>query len=354
MNAQTAVIVTSINPPTAILRALADGCHAAGFRFLVVGDTKSPPEFVLDGCSFLDIETQHRSGFALAKLCPTAHYARKNLGYLTAIRDGAQLIVETDDDNWPNATFFATRERVQRTRVVTAARWINVYSYFTDALIWPRGLPLTAIRSVELPYAMLPTASVDCPIQQGLADDNPDVDAIYRLVLPLPQKFRGDRRIALGPGSWCPFNSQNTAWWPPAFPLLYLPAYCSFRMTDIWRSLVAQRVAAINDWHILFHEPTVRQERNEHNLMRDFADEVSGYLNNEAIREALEATVLTAGAGEIPENLRRCYRALVKLGVMVEPELLLLDAWLEDLAGCLAGGLGGSHLGPGRRPDIAG
>ena len=29
----------------------------------------------------------------------------------------------------------------------------------------------------------------DCPIQQGLADRNPDVDAIYRLILPLPFSF---------------------------------------------------------------------------------------------------------------------------------------------------------------------
>ena len=278
MNAQTAVIVTSISPPTAILQSLADGCRAAGFRFLLVGDTKSPSEFALDGCDFLDMAAQHRSGFAFAKLCPTAHYARKNIGYLTAIRDGAKLIIETDDDNQPHETFFAARERVQRTRVVAGAGWINPYTYFTEALIWPRGLPLTAIKSTGISYATLPTATVDCPIQQGLADANPDVDAIYRLLLPLPQEFRRDRRVVFGPGSWCPFNSQNTTWWPPAFPLLYLPAHCSFRMTDIWRSLIAQRIAAINGWHILFHEPTVRQERNEHNLMRDFADEIQDIL----------------------------------------------------------------------------
>jgi hypothetical protein len=336
MSARTAVIVTSINSPTPILRALADGCRAAGFRFLVVGDSKSPPEFALDGCEFLDIAAQHRSGFALAKLCPTSHYARKNVGYLAAIRDGAELIIETDDDNLPCTAFFAPRERVQQTKAVAGANWINVYGYFSDSLIWPRGLPLTAVGSPRTPYAALTTASVDCPIQQGLADDNPDVDAIYRLLFPLPQQFRTDRRVALGSGAWCPFNSQNTTWWPAAFPLLYLPAHCSFRMTDIWRSFVAQRIAGINGWHILFHEPTVRQERNEHNLMRDFADEVPGYLNNEPIRERLEATALTPGVAEIPENLRRCYRALVDLGVIAAQELLLLDAWLEDLAACAA------------------
>jgi hypothetical protein len=336
MRARTTVIVTSINPPTPILRALTDGCRAAEFRFLVVGDTKSPPDFALDGCDFLDIGAQRESGFAFAKLCPTGHYARKNVGYLAAIRDGAQLIVETDDDNMPHAAFFAPRERAHQARVVSDAGWINMYRYFTDALIWPRGLPLAAVNGAWPLYGALPTATVDCPIQQGLADANPDVDAIYRLLLPLPQDFRSDRRVALGPGSWCPFNSQNTAWWPDAFALLYLPAYCSFRMTDIWRGFVAQRITAANNWHILFHEPTVRQERNEHNLMRDFADEIPGYLNNEAIRDALERAMVTPGIAEVPENLRRCYRSLVELGVIAGQELPLLDAWLADLAGAHA------------------
>jgi len=77
MSGPTAVIVTSINPPTPALRALAEGCRAAGFRFIVVGDTKSPLDFALDGCDFLNIDSQYDSGLAFARLCPTAHYARK-------------------------------------------------------------------------------------------------------------------------------------------------------------------------------------------------------------------------------------------------------------------------------------
>ena len=94
----------------------------------------------------------------------------------------------------------------------------------------------------------MPAQTVACPIQQGLADGNPDVDAIFRLVLPLPMNFGRKPPIALCRGAWCPFNSQNTSWWPAAYPLLYLPAYCSFRMTDIWRSFVAQRICWENGW----------------------------------------------------------------------------------------------------------
>jgi hypothetical protein len=327
----TALVVTSINPPNPILRALAEGAVKSGVDFVLAGDSKSPPDFALDGCRFLDLAAQRATGFALAAACPIRHYARKNIGYLAAIERGATFIIETDDDNWPADAFFAERPRQVAAGGLTGGGWANVYRYFTDALIWPRGLPLDAIHGELPPYDTLDAMPRDCVIQQGLADDNPDVDAVYRLVLPLPQTFRRDRRVALGPGAWCPFNSQNTAWWRDAFPLLYLPAHCSFRMTDIWRSLVAARLAAENGWWILFHEPTVRQERNEHDLMRDFRDEVPGYLHNRAIVAALEALALRPGVEHLGEGLRRCYEALVELGVVGREELALVDAWLADL-----------------------
>ena len=172
---------------------------------------------------------------------------------------------------------------------------------------------------------------MDCPIQQGLANGNPDVDAIYRLVLDLPQRFYGRRKVALGRGAWCPFNSQNTTWWKVAFPLLYLPACCSFRMTDIIRSFVAQRIAWENDWAILFHSPTVIQERNDHNILKDFIDEIPGYINNNHIKEALENTRIAGGTDNISMDLIHCYEALVRKDLIGRKELALLACWLNDL-----------------------
>jgi hypothetical protein len=273
------------------------------------------------------------TNFGFAAACPTRHYARKNIGYLEAIRRGATVIIETDDDNFPRKPFFAPRARVAMARLVAANGWVNVYKYFTDAEIWPRGLPLDEVRGTIPDIESAALEQVDCPIQQGLADENPDVDAVYRLLLPLPQRFRYDRMVALGAGTWCPFNSQNTTWWAEAFPLMYLPAYCSFRMTDIWRSFVAQRICWENGWSLLFHGPTVWQERNEHDLMRDFADEVPGYLQNRQIAEALIHLDLQPGSHAINDNIRICYDALIKLGVVAPEEAPLLETWLADLNG---------------------
>ena len=313
------------------MQALVDGLDPAQGQVIIIGDTKSPADFDLPGARFLDIEAQYATGLSSARLCPTRHYARKNVGYLLAIRDGAGLIQETDDDNLPIAGFFDPVARAVAVPTVRQTGWINVYRYFTDGAIWPRGLPLDEIHRPLPAFEALAVEAADCPIQQGLANGNPDVDAIFRLIQPRDVTFRSDRRLALAPGAWCPFNSQNTAWFPDAFPLLYLPAHCSFRMTDIWRSFVAQRIAWENGWTILFHHATVWQERNPHNLMRDFEDEIPGYVNNARIAATLGALSLTAGPAAMADNLILCYAALTGLGVVGELEIPLLRCWLADL-----------------------
>jgi hypothetical protein len=179
----------------------------------------------------------------------------------------------------------------------------------------------------------LPTSlkKLNCPIQQGLANKNPDVDAIYRMLMPLPVHFKDHEDIALGGGSWCPFNSQNTTWWKEAFPLLYLPSYCSFRMTDIYRSLIAQRIAKGNGWPIMFHQATVEQERNQHNLMKDFVDEIPGYLQVESIGRYLDAISIKAGREHLHDAMTLCYTRLVEEKIFDAKEIELLHAWLKDL-----------------------
>jgi hypothetical protein len=116
-----AIVVTSINPPNRVLQEIARGAGGAGFEFLVMGDTKSPADFKLDGCDFHSVAQQEQSGLAFAKICPTKHYARKNIGYLLAIQRGAPLILETDDDNIPRPEFWAERQMNARVPMLASA-----------------------------------------------------------------------------------------------------------------------------------------------------------------------------------------------------------------------------------------
>ncbi len=169
------------------------------------------------------------------------------------------------------------------------------------------------------------------PIQQGLADGSPDVDAVWRLVLDRPFEFERGPSVTLAPGSWCPFNSQCTWWWPDAYPLLYLPSYCSFRMTDIWRGLIAQRCVWELGVGVVFHAAEMVQERNEHDLMRDFRDEIPGYTRNQELVETLGDLDLDAGVDAVGVNLSRCYAALIAGDFFPQRELGLVEAWLSDL-----------------------
>jgi len=331
---QGALVVTSISGPNAVLKSLADGAAQHGIPFILIGDSKSPGTFDLPGCEFHGLAAQRELPFAFARLCHERSYTRKNIGYLLAMSRGTQFIIETDDDNYPREGFWSSRHPTVEGNRIATGDWLNAYAYFSETSIYPRGFPLEKLNPSAGRAGLPPrgeTTHVHCPIQQGLADANPDVDAIYRMLLPLPLDFDQAPPLILGPQTWCPFNSQNTTTFREAFPLLYLPTFCTFRMTDIWRSFIAQRILWACGWNLSFHSSTVWQERNEHDLLKDFADEIPGYLNNARIARTLDALELVSDPAAMGENLRRCYEALIGMGLIQAGELVLLDAWLDDV-----------------------
>jgi hypothetical protein len=267
----------------------------------------------------------------LARLLPVDHYSRKNLGYLEAIGRSATLLFDTDDDNAP-LPHWRPRNAETEARQVEQLGWVNVYQWFSSDFIWPRGLPLEVLqKSRKTTTDAMSSRVVECPIQQGLVNGSPDVDAIWRLMFDREFSFNEAPSVWLAPGAWCPFNSQSTWWFPKAFPLLYLPSFVSFRVTDIWRSFIAQRCLWEVGYGIAFHAPESVQQRNAHNLLRDFQDEVPGHLNNSRIIAILERLQLGGETEPIEHNLHRCYEALVSADIVPKQEISLVEAWIDDL-----------------------
>lgn len=347
LSTNVAVVITTIQRPTESVRRLASRLAEGGGKLVIAGDTKGPdcfdlssvPGFQTEQLTFLDMDAQARSGFRLAELLPTKHYARKNIGYLHAICNGARCIYETDDDNAPMDSWRLRDEYVAQPTMMQSAspdspQWVNVYRHFSEENIWPRGLPLDQIHTTIEPAndftaVTNPNGEIWAPIQQGLANGSPDVDAIWRLVLDREFTFNDGCSVLVPPRQWCPFNTQTTWWWPTAYPLLYVPSYCSFRMCDIWKSFIAQRCLWELGTGVVFHAPEVWQERNVHNLMRDFSDEVPGYEQNNRIAEILNDAELSSGQENVATNLRHCYQSLIQEGIFPAKEMLLVDAWLE-------------------------
>ena len=102
-------------------------------------------------------------------------------------------------------------------------------------------------------------------------------------------------------------------------------------MTDIWRSFVAQRCLWELGYGVAFHGPESLQQRNVHNLLRDFEEEIPGYLNNNRIISILERVQLSSRADMVGGNLYRCYEALISSRDNFRPEMPLVEAWLVDV-----------------------
>ena len=87
---------------------------------------------------------------------------------------------------------------------------------------------------------------------------------------------------------------------------------------------------------LVFTSATMYQDRNEHNLLKDFESEVAGYLGNDKIIEALNQLHLEPSDNDLAANLRVIYLRLVELGFFAVLELEILEDWLMDCASLLS------------------
>jgi hypothetical protein len=316
------LVITTINN-NEILSYYSDECKKRRINLIIIGDKKTPK---LDLKSFYSLEAQYDSDIKICKKIPENHYARKNIGYILAKESNA--IFETDDDNLPYDNFWTVPDKeIYCPEISSENKWVNIYKFFTDKIIWPRGLSLSHLNNSKFDVRFTRN---NCPIQQRLANLNPDVDAIYRFIYSEDIHF-SNGNYALNKNTVSPFNSQNTVWFSEAYPLMYLPTYCSFRMTDIYRSFIAQRILWTIDAKLLFSSPSVYQIRNEHNIMSDFKQEIEGYLSVDKIVDVLLNTKLRDGLKNMSENLFICYDNLVSNGFFQSEEMSILETWIDEI-----------------------
>jgi hypothetical protein len=328
------IVVTTINPKSA---GIAKFEQMDDWQVVIVGDRKSKSIKSSENLTFLSVENQKELGYQFAEICPYNHYARKNIGYLYAIEHGAKIIYDTDDDNIPYSHWGAPAFKCDR-KYATNRKFANIYRYFTSEFIWPRGFPLDEINQ-DLDCYETKTNPIEIGVWQGLADKDPDVDAIFRLLYDRQTSFKDKPPVFLGKGTYCPFNSQNSTWQSQAFPYLYLPATTSFRFTDILRGYIAQRLMWENDLRLGFTKATVYQERNMHNLMQDFAAEVECYLGTKETISTLDNLSL---ARRPLVNLEIAYRELIGNSLVQSEELKLCRTWIRDFNSLLDKSMKGS------------
>lgn len=319
-------VITSINPPNECTRSITNSSIK---KLVVVADKKSPKEYFQNDCYYYDLNSQQSSQFELKNNIPFNHYSRKNLGYLLAIKKGAELIYDTDDDNYLSKSNLNINDLLVTDNLIRKNNefsYCNIYSFFTEEFIWPRGLPLDEIKIKK--FFECEKLKSKCDIVQFLANGDTDVDAIYRLVLNKDIKFKENLSFCLDNSVFSPTNSQSTLFTKKVFPLLYLPLTVSFRFTDILRGIVLKNILDNHDLKLGFKSPIAYQDRNAHNYMKDFESEVSMYLN---IKKANSHLSKIKKGKSICEDLIASYQILSEIKVVKELEVDSCKNWVKDL-----------------------
>lgn len=352
-------VVTTIFAPTTLLKQLRE---LQGWCLVVVGDRRTDDApwrtFEQNGNAtvYISADDQTALGYSSLEHLPWDHFGRKNVGYLYAVHHGATQIWDTDDDNVlidPEgltrlADFADSKEKMDVPLAAGEHHLFNPYPRFRpvrartarpEGVCWPRGFPLEYVKDTstagEEVRGRVSTDAVG--VYQSLANNDPDVDAIYRLTKELPLSFlqsagkETGQKLALSSGRVASFNAQATLWMRKSFWGMLLPVSVHGRVSDIWRSYFVQCIMRDLGQHVAFTAPLVVQYRNVHSLIADLQSEVPLYTQADALTKWLRAWKPKDGNSGVAERTEQLFINLYEIGVLEEEDVRLVQAWLDDL-----------------------
>ena len=132
-------------------------------------------------------------------------------------------------------------------------------------------------------------------VNAGLWLNEPDVDAITRLALPVKITGLKQKQIALAKNCFAPINTQNTALVYDLIPAFYfvlmegtinhLPLA---RFGDIWTGWFLKKIADHLGYYVSFGEPLTDHRRNKHDLFNDLYIELTPLKHNDAFVELIQ------------------------------------------------------------------
>lgn len=322
------VIITTINKPTS---AIIKHCSNKNYDTIIVGDTSTPSDYFDLNCIYLDINLQDKLYYKISKLLPRNHYCRKNIGYFYAIDHEYDIIYETDDDTVPLPNFEQYLNQYNNSKINNLLteidnQWINIYKYFTDDFIWPRGFPITNIqKKINFLYSSI---DIKPSIITGVIDNDPDVDSIFRLIFNKNVSWINNKSIIVSNKNICVFNTQNTFWIDKQiFSLIVLPISVSFRYCDILRSIICNIIMKYSNKYIAYTSPNCIQYRNYHNILNDFIDEYDMFINSNNITENIEL-----GCDykmDTLDLLKVVYNNLYKCKLIQITDIEFIDLWIN-------------------------
>jgi Reversibly glycosylated polypeptide len=299
---KAAVVLTSIHDCTELLNGYLANFAKYGREasIYVITDVKTPailpPKGVIHRTLIEQASFLQSIGFPVEDI-PLNSDNRRNIGYLMALADGAEMIVSIDDDNYcPEDEDFIGEHWNSVTDSQFAGytqRWFNncelLYPLLTQ---YPRGFPYFARNGKQ--HRGLADELLQVRINAGLWIGDPDFDAITWLSMPKQSESLHESQSVFA-AEWCPINSQNTAVYRDL-----MPAYYFVKMTppidrfgDIFQGYFALKVAKHMGWTARFGSPVVTHRRNSHNYLKDAMAELPAIVMLEELLPKLIEHKLT-------------------------------------------------------------
>lgn len=352
-------VVTTISGPTEAVMLVA---QLPAWCTVVVADKKTPDNYmdllsnlteIHNKCiHFLSISKQEKwaqhAGGEVAdflRAIPYNHFARKNIGFLYAVKHGAAFIYDFDDDNilMRNSnedTIDPVGNTTHLNRVRVPMVGTTVFNHHklmnaSLALSWPRGFPLEYVLVEETTgVAAFTKEAVSLSkigVMQYCAQGDPDVDAVHRLVKPLPMTFDVEALPLQVPAhAFSPYNAQATVHTYSALWALLLPCTVPGRVSDIWRGYFASTIFRELDLSLVFLPPKVRQDRNAHSYLADMRAELDLYFKSSRLIEFL-SDGWSSSAESIPEMMENLWIQLYERGYIESDDVKLVQLWLKAL-----------------------
>jgi hypothetical protein len=219
---------------------------------------------------------------------------RRNIGFLQAWESGADVMISIDDDNFcrPGTDFFRTHLVVgeavgsQKAGPVSSG-WFNICSLLDidgGADVYPRGFPYFGRGLSPGPTDPVDDQAV-IAFNAGLWLRDPDVDAMTRLTLRPWATSASEESVIIGPDTWTPINTQNTAVMRDALPAYYyvrmgypIQGMRIDRYGDILSGYFLQKCAKHLGHVARVGTPVADHNRTPHNLMQDLYHELAGMV----------------------------------------------------------------------------
>jgi hypothetical protein len=272
------IATTTINKPTKALKLFAKNKNCK----LIVALDKKSKKFDLKDSIILSTEYQEKKWPKLSKLVGWNCIQRRNFAILEAYERGAEVIALIDDDNIPYNNWFKNiyvNNKIKCKEISTNKRIFDPVGFTNHSNLWHRGLPLELVNNRK--YKVEKKHLIKPDIQANFWNGDPDIDAVCRMIFKPECNFKKNifpffsKKIS-------PFNSQNTLISRKVIKDYFLFPHIG-RMDDIWASFYVTS----KKYRVIYNEPTVYQQRNVHNLIKDFKDEYIGYVNSLNLVESL-------------------------------------------------------------------